>query len=425
MADRKPGPIPKEALAYLRAKKLEPGFDYRDVWRESHATAFTVAKAMQVDVLESIRDSLDQALAEGRTFAQFKKDLTPTLQKLGWWGESDETDPVTGETRTVQLGSPRRLKTIYDTNKTIAYQSGQWQRIQRNKKSFPYLKYVLGPSKEHRAEHVAWAGTILPVDDPWWASHKPKNGWGCNCDVISLTEAQAQREGISSAPQVKMRKWENERTGEVLDVPVGIDPGWDFNPGQVAHDEYAARIFGNKIKTASPEVGSLAMQSAGDYVRAAMQDDFKRWVKPLFNHQQRHVGEARLVSVVSADVIHALRQQGLALDSAGITLKDRAVEHFARDQKKSPLPESEVLALPARLDNPKAVLLDAVDNMLVYVFDLPQGKLAKVVIQPGWKGNARIDGKREKVQLNAIVTATAVQPSNLPGERYRVIKGSL
>jgi hypothetical protein len=43
--------IPKEALAYLKNKKLQPGFSYKDVWHEEHATAFTVAKAMQLDVL--------------------------------------------------------------------------------------------------------------------------------------------------------------------------------------------------------------------------------------------------------------------------------------------------------------------------------------------------------------------------------------
>ena len=40
-----PGPVPREALDYFRAKDLRPGFDYRDVWGSEHAHAFTVAKA--------------------------------------------------------------------------------------------------------------------------------------------------------------------------------------------------------------------------------------------------------------------------------------------------------------------------------------------------------------------------------------------
>ena len=43
MADRL---IPRQALEYIRNKKLRPAFSYKDVWNEEHATAFTVAKAM-------------------------------------------------------------------------------------------------------------------------------------------------------------------------------------------------------------------------------------------------------------------------------------------------------------------------------------------------------------------------------------------
>ena len=65
-------------------------------------------------------------------------------------------DPETGETREVELGSPRRLKTIYSTNMRTARAAGQWERIQRTKATHPYLLYELGPSGEHRPEHVAW-----------------------------------------------------------------------------------------------------------------------------------------------------------------------------------------------------------------------------------------------------------------------------
>lgn len=173
-----PGPIPADALQYFRAKVDMPGFDWRDVWRTEHASAFTVAKAMQADVLHSIRDALDAAIADGQTFADFSKQLTPVLQNLGWWGRKVMTDAVTGKSKAVQLGSPRRLRTIYRANLRTARAAGQWQRAERTKKALPYLLYELGPSHEHRAQHVAWHGTLLPIDDPWWDAHMPPNGWG-------------------------------------------------------------------------------------------------------------------------------------------------------------------------------------------------------------------------------------------------------
>lgn len=233
---RFPASPPKEALDWFRAKGFEPGFDYRDVWREQHSHAFTVAKAMKMDVLTDIREALDQALAEGKTFEQFQKELTPKLQEKGWWGKQNVVDPTTGEVIKAQLGSPRRLRTIYSTNLRTARAAGQWQRIQRSKRAMPYLVYELGPSERHRPEHVSWAGILLPVDDPWWQSHYPPNGWGCKCRVRQISKREHKRlnesgEYLTTAPAINTKPWTNGRTGEVLQVPRGIDPGWDYNPG--------------------------------------------------------------------------------------------------------------------------------------------------------------------------------------------------
>lgn len=237
-----PGPVPEEALAYFRSKKLKVGFSYLDVWREEHAFAWTVAKAMTADVLDSIRGAVDGAIADGTTFRQFKKDLTPVLQGLGWWGEQPMIDPLTGERPTVELGSPRRLKIIYDTNLRVARSVGQWQRIQRTKRTHPYLLYQLGPSQRHRPEHAGWEGTLLPADDPWWDFHYTPNGWGCKCWIRQVSRGEAARIGVTPRrPSSRTVEWVNGRTGEVSRVPVGIDPGWDYNPGKERGKPFAQR----------------------------------------------------------------------------------------------------------------------------------------------------------------------------------------
>ena len=83
---------PAEAVAAFCAKGLHVGFDWRDTDAALHARSFTVVKA----------------IAEGVTFEAFQERLEPTLHKKGWLGRQAMTDPVTGETRLVQLGSPRR-----------------------------------------------------------------------------------------------------------------------------------------------------------------------------------------------------------------------------------------------------------------------------------------------------------------------------
>ena len=225
---------PVEAIRHFRAKGLHVGFDWRDTAAATHLRSFTVAKAMEIDLLEDIRAAVDRAIADGTTFETFRAELEPMLRRRGWWGRRAMRDPLTGEVRDVQLGSPRRLRTIFDTNIRTAYARGRWQRIERVAEERPYLRYVSVLDQRTRPDHRAWHGTVLPHDHPWWQTHYPPNGWRCRCIVQQLSEDDIERFGYKvspSAPPGHSRLWTNPRTGETRAVPAGIDPGFDHNVG--------------------------------------------------------------------------------------------------------------------------------------------------------------------------------------------------
>ena len=255
----KAGPFPADVVAYWRGKGLKVGFDYRDVWREEHHYAFSAAKIMRADALEAMRDELDKAFTEGRTFESFVKSVEPRMKELGWWGEHEVTDPDTGDVVTIH--PPQRLATIYRTNMRTARAAGQWDRIQRSVKVKPYLLYQVGPSARHREQHLAWHGTLLPVGDPFWQRAFPPNGWGCKCSVRAVSKREVdelERDGVPApdrepvidpdtglptghlvnkrvpvkreAPEMPLVPWHNKRTGTVEFVPLGIDPGFDRPP---------------------------------------------------------------------------------------------------------------------------------------------------------------------------------------------------
>lgn len=228
-----PGKAPAAVRRYLADKGLKPSWDWDEVWQEEHATAFAVAKAMSLNVLATLQDAVTEAIAGGQTFEQFKKRLPDVLAALGWWGEQEQVDPKTGEKKLVELGTPRRLKIIYDTNGRVARAVGQWDRIQRTKDSRPWLIYELGPSEKHRPEHVAWAGSIRKVDDPLWSTLMPPNGWGCKCRVRQLSDKEAEgKGGETTGPELEYIEATDPRTGDVVNVPRGVDPEWAYNPGE-------------------------------------------------------------------------------------------------------------------------------------------------------------------------------------------------
>ena len=309
------GPPPKEAIEYFRSKGWKVGFDYQDVWNEEHAFAFTAAKAMTVDVIETLRGAVDQALAEGRTFQQFKKDLQPELEKLGWWGQSQMPDPATGELKDAQLGSPRRLKVIFQTNLRTARAAGKWERIQRTKKLLPYLRYSLGPSIEHRPEHVAWAGLELLADDPWWDSHMPPNGWGCKCWVQQLTKSEVDSTGgPDTAPADDPVEWTNPRTGESEMLPKGVSPGFNFNPGK-AREEKQLEQFKDKLNSVSSD--------AADAVHRA-------WLQPEIFGNWRENPKGKIPAAVMDEETQALIgsvQRTVYLSSETMSKQDMDTRH--------------------------------------------------------------------------------------------------
>lgn len=232
---------PADAIrAFLaRGNRLDPSFAWQDVWQETHASMFTVAKSAGFDILSDIYQAVQKSLAEGKTFRDFAGELTPLLQAKGWWGKQQVTDPLTGETALAQLGSTRRLQTIFDVNMRVSYAAGHWASFERNKKARPLLRYVHVEEQPHpRWQHHLWHNTVLPVDDPWWNTHACPNGWGCKCTLQSLSQRDVdrlQRQGETlkfEAPETTYTDWTNKRTGEVTRVPAGIDPGWAYNPGK-------------------------------------------------------------------------------------------------------------------------------------------------------------------------------------------------
>lgn len=224
--------VPKEALDYLQSKGLKPGKSYDAVWREEHNNAFTVAGITNKRVLADIHKSLVKALAEGQPYGEWAKGVHKHFVKLGWDSDTNV--------------APRRVRTVFETNMRVAQAVGQWDRIQKTKSALPYLKYMLGPSERHREQHVKFAGTCLPVGHPWWDTHFPPNGYGCQCWVLQLTKGQAKQQGITDDANLDdTMETYIDPDGVAHDVPIGIQPGWDYNPGKTRMEhllEYAENM---------------------------------------------------------------------------------------------------------------------------------------------------------------------------------------
>lgn len=220
----------EEAARFFREKVNLPTEKYTDLMGGMHSRAFVIAGGMKSEFLSDMHGSILSALKEGRTIADFRKDFDGIVKKHGWSYKGNRG---------------WRTATIFNTNIRTAHSAGRYAQMTSPAvlKARPYFKYIGGLSANPRPEHLEWNGTILPADDAWWASHFTPNGWGCKCQVTSLSRREMERDGlkVSKRPDNGTYEWTNPHTGEVTEVPVGIDPGWDYNPGHAAWGERTSK----------------------------------------------------------------------------------------------------------------------------------------------------------------------------------------
>jgi len=242
---------PEEAIAYLTSKGYAISWDWHDVWQRAQTRAFTVAKVMRQDILDDIRAAVESALAEGTTFQQFKKELTPILKSKGWWGQV-----LDDEGNVVQLGSPYRLRTIYEVNMQTAYMAGRYQEQMELADERPYWMYVAVMDSRTRPSHAALNGLVFKNDDPFWDSFYPPNGWRCRCRVRTLSEFKLKKMGVTVSDSEgkigSVDRLVSKKTGEMRPVAtfngtvggrrIDFEPdvGWSYNPGK-AYMEGASR----------------------------------------------------------------------------------------------------------------------------------------------------------------------------------------
>jgi len=243
-----------EQIAFLLGKINVPTAGWTDVWRDQHDVAFMVAGAYKADLLADLRQAVNKAITETRSLDAFRKDFDKIVEQRGW---------------SYNGGRNWRTRVIYETNMRASYQAGRYAQLTDPDllEAAPYWRYKHSDLvADPRPEHLAWNGLVLRHDDPFWKTHYPPNGWGCRCTVFATSKKRAEREGYKVSEkgpdQELVTKVVGERTGNprVVEVPKGIDPGWDYAPGALRAVEVRTAVS-SKVALLPDAIGSALTSS--------------------------------------------------------------------------------------------------------------------------------------------------------------------
>lgn len=225
MAEYKSLPF-DQAINFFRSKVDVPTAGWRDVWQQEHDTAFVVAGATKAALLADFRQAVDDAIAQGKTRAEFQKDFDRIVETHGWQHRG---------------GREWRANIIYSTNLKTAYAAGRYEQMTDPDvlKMRPYWMWKHGNSPEPRLHHLALNGKVFLATDTFWDTQYPPSGWGCKCLVVSLSKRDLERKG-KTAPDQPPRgnyQWTNPETGITHLVTSTADPGWGYAPGRSTQKE--------------------------------------------------------------------------------------------------------------------------------------------------------------------------------------------
>lgn len=221
MAEVAYGSLPFGEMVRFFLRKLNlPTEHWTDIYTREHDWAFVVAGANRDALVADFRAAVEKAIAEGGTLEDFRRDFDRIVATHGW---------------DYNGGRDWRSRVIYETNLNTAYAAGRYEQLQ----AAPYWQYVHADWVTNpRHQHLAWDGLVLRRDDPWWQTHYPPNGWGCQCSVRGLWPrdlAAMGKDGPDEAPEVHLVErligQRNPRGPRLVLVPAGIDPGFEYIPG--------------------------------------------------------------------------------------------------------------------------------------------------------------------------------------------------
>lgn len=206
-----------EAIEFLKRKVALTPEEFNALEAVLRARAFTVAGITSLAALRDLLDLLNRALETGMTLQEFQSEANGLLERRGYTGLS-----------------PYRADNVFRTNLQTAYSVGRYQQMTRPDvlRRRPYWQYDAVLDERTRPTHRALHGKVFRADDPFWDTWYPPNGYRCRCSVISLSEEQVRRMGLTV----------EERAPDWVERPDGVpqpllpDRGFDYNPAKAAFE---------------------------------------------------------------------------------------------------------------------------------------------------------------------------------------------
>lgn len=204
---------PDAAIEFWKQRAKLTDEQAKALGAEAKHRAFYVTGLAKQDLVQLVSDSIQSALENGETLADFKKRIAAVIETQGW--------------------HDYRVENIFRTNMQTAYSAGRYKKMQAVKASRPYWQYIAVMDKRVRPSHAILHEKVYPAGHEFWTSNYPPNGFRCRCGVRTLSKRQVEKQGLTVETEMpKADMWTDPKTGMEYFVNFpGADKGFRNNPG--------------------------------------------------------------------------------------------------------------------------------------------------------------------------------------------------
>ena len=160
------------------------------------------------------------------------------------------------------------LRAEYNYAHSAAKAAAEWERIADPDTSGIYdLQYRTVGDGLVRPEHAALDMTTLPVDDPFWRTYYPPNGWNCRCYVVRVRKGRYPESSSEEALQRGAQATAKDKNGMFHYNP-GIQKRTfpDYNPYTISRCR-TCDIAKGKISLSRPSIPDNELCKACQYLR--------------------------------------------------------------------------------------------------------------------------------------------------------------
>lgn len=190
------------------------------------------------------------------------------------------------------------LRAEYNFAGASAEMAARWEEFTKDEDDY-YLQYRTAGDDHVRPEHAALHGVTRPMNDPFWDTYYPPNGWNCRCTVVQVLKDKYPATDHAEAMQRGREALAKDKKGMFAFNPGKEGKAFpDYNPYTISKCRNCTRklnlmkgIPENQLCLACPLIRTMAKKETAttlnDQDRKAIRKAADEWA-------ERHLPETIL-----------------------------------------------------------------------------------------------------------------------------------